>query len=67
MNNTKKILDFLKFSEKLKTQLRDNKLSTGRIESVADHSWQITLMCILVEPHLKNKVDLLKVLNGDNS
>jgi len=60
MDDAKKILDFLKFSEKLKTQLRDNLLSDGRNESVADHSWHLALMALLVSPHLKNKVDLLK-------
>ena len=62
MSNAKNILEFLNFSEKLKTQLRDNKLSTGRLESVADHSWHVALMILLIEPHLKNKIDVLKSL-----
>lgn len=61
-NHSKNILDFLKFSEKLKTQLRDNVLSCGRKESVADHSWHLSLMAMLVEPHLDRKIDLLKTL-----
>jgi len=57
-----KILSFLTFSEKLKNQLRDNRLSSGRMESVADHSWHLALMVMLIEPHLSNKIDLLKCL-----
>jgi putative hydrolase of HD superfamily len=62
MEHAKRILDFLKFSEKLKTQKRDNLLSDGKYESVADHSWHLALMAFLVYPHLEYKVDLLKTL-----
>jgi len=58
----KQIIDFLTFSEKLKTQKRDCLLSNGKLESVGDHSWHLALMAIIVHPHLKTKVDLLKAL-----
>jgi len=61
MENAERILDFLKFSEKLKTQKRDNLLSDGKKESVADHSWHLALMALVVHPHLEESVDLLKV------
>lgn len=61
MTKADTILDFLKFSEKLKTQKRDNLLSNGDKESVADHSWHVALMALLIAPELKTKVDLLKV------
>jgi putative hydrolases of HD superfamily len=61
-NEAIRILNFLRFSEKLKTQLRDCLVSTGREESVADHSWHLALMAFLTSPHLKNKIDLLKTL-----
>jgi len=61
MENAKIILDFLRFSEKLKTQKRDNLLSDGNRESVADHSWHLALMALVVSPHLESSVDLLKV------
>lgn len=62
MEDVIKILEFLKFSEKLKTQKRDLLLSNGENESVADHSWHLALMALIVHPYLEEKVDLLKVL-----
>jgi putative hydrolase of HD superfamily len=56
------ILDFLKLSEGLKRELRHSWLSDGRRESVAEHSWQMALMAILVHPHLEAPVDLGKTL-----
>lgn len=56
------ILNFLAFSQKLKSQQRTIKLSEERHESSADHSWHLAIMAMLVAPHLKKKVDLLKAL-----
>jgi len=56
------ILDFLKLSEGLKRELRHSWLSDGRRESVAEHSWQMALMAILVHPHLDEPVDLGRTL-----
>lgn len=56
------ILDFLRFSEKLKCQKRDNTLSNGEKESVAAHSWQLAVMFMLIQPHLEHQVDGLRVL-----
>ncbi|HOX40613.1 MAG TPA: HD domain-containing protein [bacterium] len=56
------ILQFIEFSNKLKSQLRTIKLSKDRHESVADHSWQLALMILLVYPHLKTKPNLLRSL-----
>ena len=56
------ILDFLKLSEGLKRELRHSWLSDGRRESVAEHSWQMALMAILVHPHLGEPVDLGRTL-----
>jgi len=56
------ILDFLKLSEGLKRELRHSWLSDGRRESVAEHSWQMALMAILVHPHLDAPVDLGRTL-----
>jgi len=58
----KQIIEFLTFSEKLKTQKRDCFLSNGKLESVADHSWHLALMAIIVHPHLEAPVDLLRAL-----
>ena len=56
------ILDFLKLSEGLKRELRHSWLSDGRRESVAEHSWQMALMAILIHPHLEEPVDLGRAL-----
>ncbi len=61
-NNVFAILDLLKLAEKLKSELRHSWLSSGRQESVAEHTWQMTLMAILVHRHLENPVDLLHTL-----
>ena len=58
----KEILDFLKFSSKLKGQKRTIKLSRERNESVADHSWHLALMVLLIYPYLSRKTDILKTL-----
>ena len=57
-----KLLDFLHLSEKLKCTLRHDWTSTGRQESVADHSWRLALMVVLVAPHLEEAIDLEKAL-----
>lgn len=57
-----KILKFLHFAENLKKLTRHSWLSDGRQESVAEHTWRISIMFLLVEPHLDIKVDALKTL-----
>jgi len=58
----KEILDFMKFSQKLKNQKRDILMPDGTYESVADHSWHLALMVMLVHPKLEGKADLLRSL-----
>jgi putative hydrolase of HD superfamily len=62
-NKLKNILRFIQLAEKLKTLLRHSWLSSGRQESVAEHSWRIALMCLLLEDSLKNKINLERVLS----
>ena len=57
-----RILDFLKLSERLKTELRHSWLSNGRHESVAEHTWQMALMALLTHRHLAVEIDLEKTL-----
>ena len=61
-SHARTLIDFLAFSERLKRELRHSWLSDGRRESVAEHSWQMALMAILVAQHLTRPVDLLRVL-----
>jgi putative hydrolases of HD superfamily len=60
--NLLKILEIIKMGEKLKFEMRHSWLSNGRQESVAEHTWRVTLMAILIEPYLKQKVDTSKLL-----
>lgn len=57
------LLEFYKLAEKLKTTLRHSWLNDGqRQESVAEHSWMMALLALVLAPHMKQKLDLLKVL-----
>lgn len=59
----KELLKFLKFlheAEKLKRLLRHSWLSNGRRESVAEHSWRLILMAMILGPKLK--VDTSKII-----
>jgi putative hydrolase of HD superfamily len=56
------ILDVLRLAERLKSELRHSWLSSGRQESVAEHTWQMTLMAVLMHRHLEHEVDLERTL-----
>jgi putative hydrolase of HD superfamily len=62
MSEHARILDFLALAERLKTELRHSWLSSGRQESVAEHSFQMALMALVVHPHLAQPVDLDRTL-----
>ena len=57
-----KTLKFLQEAEKLKSVLRHSWLSSGRQESVAEHTWRIALWAIVIAPQTDIKIDLLKVI-----
>lgn len=57
-----KILAFLHFAERLKKELRHGWTSNGRQESVAEHSWRLSLMIILCSPYLNQRLDIEKTL-----
>ena len=59
----KKLVDFYKKAEKLKVTTRHSWLSDlFRQESVAEHSWMLCLLAILLSDKLNKKVDLLRVI-----
>jgi len=62
MSNLTNILSLLHLAEKLKFELRHSYTSAGRQESVAEHTWRMALMAILVEPYLDQKIDIAKTL-----
>lgn len=62
MESIRKILSTLTLAEALKRELRHSWLSDGRQESVAEHTYQMALMAVLISPYLENKVDLERAL-----
>lgn len=48
----------LELAERLKFELRHSWLSNGRQESVAEHTWQMALMAVLMHRHLEHPVEL---------
>jgi putative hydrolase of HD superfamily len=57
-----KFVDFLIYSERLKTEYRHAHKSNGQPESAAEHSWRLSLLVMLVAPKLQKELDLLKTL-----
>ncbi|MBT0587067.1 HD domain-containing protein [Alteromonas oceanisediminis] len=60
--NLNVIHEFIKVSERLKTEMRHSWLSDGRQESVAEHTWRMSLMAILLHGKLSQDTDLFKTL-----
>ena len=56
-----KVIEFLKITEKLKCNTRHSWTSTGRRESVAEHSWRLSLMALLLEKEIEG-VDFQKII-----
>src|ERR1700733_3290950 len=56
------ILKVLTLAERLKFELRHSYTSNGRQESVAEHSWRMSLMAVLIEPLLTKKVNTARLL-----
>jgi putative hydrolase of HD superfamily len=55
------ILDFLRAAERLKTVTRSAYTSTGDRESVAEHTWRVSLMALLLAPEFPD-VDFAKLV-----
>ncbi len=55
------LLDFLRRCERLKDTLRSGYTSGGRRESVADHTWRLCLMAMLIAERFPD-VDVLRLL-----
>lgn len=56
------LLDFFHQAELLKGVLRHSWLSSGRRESVAEHSWRMALMAIVLAPKVNPNLDMTKLL-----
>ena len=72
----KEFFDFIHIAENLKNNKRHSVTSTGRAESVAEHSWRVSLMALLLEDEIAdadfNKIirmcilhDLGEAITGD--
>lgn len=53
---------FMADSEMLKKELRHSVLSDGRLESVAEHVWRMSLLGIMVIPYIKHQLDVTRFL-----
>ncbi|WP_018479120.1 HD domain-containing protein [Pontibacter roseus] len=60
--NLMKVLEVLTLAEKIKCEMRHSWLSNGRQESVAEHTWRMSLMAVLLEPYLEHPVDMARLL-----
>ncbi|PRY06817.1 putative hydrolase of HD superfamily [Pontibacter ummariensis] len=58
----KRVLEVLHLAEKLKYEMRHSWLSNGRQESVAEHTWRMSLMVVLLEPYLDKRIDIARTL-----
>jgi len=62
-NSIKNLIDFHAKAEKLKVNTRHSWLTdASRQESVAEHTWMLCLLAILLSDRLEKPVDLLKSL-----
>ena len=55
------ILDFLRAAERLKSTTRTGYTSTGQQESVAEHTWRLCLMALVLRPAFPD-VDFAKLV-----
>lgn len=55
------ILSFLRSAEQLKNTYRSSHTSTGRTESVAEHTWRLCLMALILGEFFQN-VDISRVI-----
>ena len=59
--NSRELLDILQVAERWKETTRHCYTSQGRHESVAEHTWMLTLMAALLEDELTD-IDMTKVI-----
>ena len=65
--NIKKFIEIMSVAEKLKNNTRHSRTSSNRHESVAEHSWRLSLMAYLVKDEFPdadiNKVILMSIIH----
>ncbi len=60
-NDLPRILDFLRAAESLKTATRSGWTTAGQPESVAEHTWRLCLMAMVLRPEFPD-VDFAKLV-----
>ncbi|MCB9093300.1 MAG: HD domain-containing protein, partial [Halobacteriovoraceae bacterium] len=58
----KRVMQFIHLAEKLKTEKRRGRTSNNDRESVAEHSWRVSLLICVYNKCLDQKIDLEKAL-----
>lgn len=61
-NEDVSLFKFIHFAESLKNENRNGHTSSGRQESVADHTWRVSLMVLVLSRFLDQKICLEKAL-----
>ncbi|HEX4609115.1 MAG TPA: HD domain-containing protein [Urbifossiella sp.] len=56
------VLDFLRAAEQLKNQTRSAHTSTGKRESVAEHTWRLCLMAVVLADEFPPDIDFQKLI-----
>lgn len=59
--NPKELIEFLGLIERLKCNTRHNWTTSGRQESVAEHTWRLAVLAMLMEPDFTD-LDMNKVI-----
>jgi len=62
MASLSEIYSFIHAAERLKNELRHSFTSSGRQESVAEHTWRMSLLAVLLSSKLDKKVIFEKLL-----
>lgn len=60
--NIDSIISFMGLMERLKNELRHSWTSSNRQESVAEHSWRLSLLILTIHSNLEHPVNLLHTL-----
>lgn len=62
LNEELALLKFIHIAEGLKKELRNGHTSNGKRESVADHTWRISLMALIFSRYLDQQISIEKAL-----
>lgn len=62
VNEEISLLKFIHMAEGLKNELRNGHTSNGKRESVADHTWRISLMALMFSRSLDRQISIEKAL-----